>query len=116
ISSSGNIPSELGAMRNLESLWLCDNQLSGKECVNTVLPLFQYVSPPTYFGTDVSAQPPWLDACSRTYETSPNFPLAGLRHCSGHVPASLGQLTSLQRIELDGNRLVGEYPPWNRCA
>ena len=78
---SGSIPSELGNLANLESLWLNDNQLSG--------------SIPPELGN--------LDNLDYLYLYN--------NRLSGSIPSELGNLANLHWLSLSYNQLSGSIPP-----
>ena len=77
---SGEIPSELGGLSNLEELYLNDNQLSGEI-------------------------PSTLGSLSSLIELYLNDNLL-----SGEIPSELGNLTNLTKLQLWDNELSGEIP------
>ena len=101
---SGSIPSELGNLANLESLWLNDNQLSG--------------SIPSELGNLDNLRTLWLN----DNQLSGSIPselgnLANLEslwlndnQLSGSIPSELGNLANLESLFLDDNRLSGSIP------
>ena len=76
----GEIPSELGSLPNLETLYLYDNQLSGEI--------------PSELGSLSNLE--WLYLFSN--------------QLSGEIPAELGSLANLELLILNDNRLSGEIP------
>ena len=88
MSLNGSIPAELGGLSALSDLRLARNQLSG-------------------------AIPPELGSIGATLTTlqlsGPN-PLPTGIGLSGSIPPQIGNLTSLQYLWLDGNRLTGPIP------
>ena len=77
---SGQIPSELGSLSNLRSLFLGGNQLSGP------------IPPELGSLTNLEHLTLWDN------------------ELTGEIPAELGSLTNLQSLGLGGNRLTGEIP------
>ena len=78
---SGPIPSSLGSLSSLRSLYLAQNELGG--------PI-----------------PPSLGNLSNLESL-----LLSWNELSGPIPPSLGNLSNLQNMRLDGNRLSGSIPP-----
>ena len=77
---SGGIPPELGDLTNLQLLWLYTNRLSG--------------GIPSELGDLTNLQLLWLHA----------------NRLSGPIPPELGDLTNLQELSLNSNELSGEIP------
>ena len=78
---TGEIPPELGALANLESLSLLRNGLTGEI--------------PPELGALASLE--WL--------------YLGVNDLTGEIPSELGALANLERLYLANNRLTGEIPP-----
>ena len=78
---TGPIPPQLGALANLQQLWLGGNQLTG--------PI------PPQLGMLANLE--WLRL--------------GGNQLTGHIPPELGSLTNLWRLELHRNQLTGPVPP-----
>ena len=74
---TGEIPSELGSLVNLRTLWLNDNQLSGEI-------------------------PPELGSLSSLEKLVLSY-----NELTGEIPASLASLANLTLLELAGNQLTG---------
>ena len=78
---AGHVPPEIGALSNLEFMWLSSNDLTG--------PI-----------------PPELGDLSSLRDLALND--NGL---TGSIPAELGNLSGLEALRLDGNDLTGSIPP-----
>ncbi len=101
---SGQIPSDLGDLSNLEYLTLRDNQLSGNI--------------PSELGNLSNLKNLWLNNNSlmgsipSELGNLSNLTLLELGHnrLSGNIPPELGNLTSLKSLSLDRNQLSGPIP------
>ncbi|MDQ1355380.1 MAG: hypothetical protein QG657_5690, partial [Acidobacteriota bacterium] len=101
---SGSIPSELGNLSNLDSLYLDNNQLSG--------------SIPSEFGNLSNLKWLWMSG----NQLGGNIPsqlgnlsnLLGIflfgNQLNGSIPAELGNLSNLQQLWLHNNQLSGNIP------
>ena len=78
---AGAIPAELGNLANLQSLWLRDNQLTGQI--------------PAELGNLSNLQYLWLHENQLT----------------GEIPVELGNLSTLLWLYLNDNQLTGQIPP-----
>ncbi len=101
---SGVLPSELGDLTRLETLWIGGNQLSG--------------SLPSWLGDLTNLQnlqlasnnfsgslPSWLGDLTNLQDLRLQY-----NQLSGSLPSSLGDLIRLQRLYLHGNDFSGELP------
>ena len=77
---TGEIPTELGSLANLQELVLYNNQLTG--------------GIPTELGSLANLR--WLELFNN--------------QLTGEIPAELGNLANLQQLDLGGNQLTGEIP------
>jgi len=101
---SGSIPSEIGQLVNLVSLYLFDNQLSGT--IPAELGQLTRLSALDLSGNQLSGSiPPELGQLAR---------LSGLdlseNRLSGTIPVELGQLGNLDFLDLSDNPLTGALP------
>ncbi len=103
---TGEIPTELGSLSNLQVLKLNGNQLTGEI--------------PTQLGSLSNLQELWLNnnVLTGTIPTQLGS-LSDLEELhlwgnqlTGTVPTELGSLTKLQVLGLGGNKLTGEIPTW----
>ena len=79
---TGQIPSELASLSNLEVLALSSNQLTG--------PI-----------------PTWLASLTNLREL-----YLGRNQFTGQIPSELASLSNLERLSLSGNQLTGSVPSW----
>ncbi len=101
---TGEIPSSLASLTNLETLTLHHNQLSG--------PI------PPSLGTLTNLEELYLASSQLTGEIPSSLAsLTNLRNLilydnelSGSLPPWLGTLTNLEELRLDGNPLTGPFP------
>ena len=77
---TGSIPSSLGSLANLKTLWLADNHLTG--------------SIPSTLGSLTNLGELWLQE----------------NELVGSIPSSLGNLTNLEILRIESNNLVGSIP------
>ena len=98
---SGEVPSELGNLSNLEWLWLQRNQLSG---VPSELGSLSNLESLDLSGNQLSGVPPELGSLSNLE----SLDLSG-NQLSG-VPPELGNLSNLTHLYLSDNQLSGEVP------
>ena len=126
---SGNIPSELGNLTNLQDLYLCINQLSGNipsELGNltNLRNLYLYSnqlsgSIPSQLGNLTNLRDLYLYSNQLSGNIPPELGnLANLaildldsNQLSGSIPSELGNLTKLQDLHLSSNQLSGSIPP-----
>ena len=100
---SGEVPSELGSLSNLEWLWLQRNQLSGE-----IPPELGNLSNLTHLylqDNQLSGVPPELGNLSNLERLN----LSG-NQLSGEIPPELGNLSNLTHLYLQDNQLSGEVP------
>ena len=111
---TGEIPSELGRLQNLETLQLQSNQLTGEipselgQLTNLSGKLWDVLVP----GLNLSAN-------QLTGEIPPELGqlrnLLGLNlstnQLTGEIPSELGRLTNLSDLNLSSNQLTGKIPP-----
>ena len=125
---AGTLPSELGYLANLVTLWLADNQLSGSiptelgnlsNLASLSLGSNQLAGPiPTEIGNLANLTTLWLGNNRLTGSIPTQLGnLANLEYLSlysnrltGSIPAELGNLSNLRRLGLDSNRLTGSIP------
>ena len=102
---TGEIPTELGSLANLEELWLSENQLTG-EIPAEIGSLSNLVELILWGNRLTGAIPPELGSLS-------NLEVLSLttNQLTGEIPAELGSLSNLTRLFLWGNQLTGEIPP-----
>ena len=101
---TGEIPTELGSLSNLQGLSLWGNQLTGEI--------------PTGLGGLSNLQGLWLQGNQLTGEIPPELgSLANLQGLSlwdnqltGEIPPELGGLSNLERLSLSNNQLTGVLP------
>ena len=101
---SGEIPSELGSLANLEGLWLIGNQLRGEI--------------PSELGSLANLQSLRLSDSRLSGEIPAelgnlsNLETLRLAHnqLTGGIPSELGSLANLQELYLSGNQLTGCLP------
>ena len=102
---SGEIPSELGGLANLQRLNLSGNQLSGEipsELGGLANLLWLHL-----YGNQLSGEiPSELGGLANLQQLS----LHG-NQLSGEIPSELGGLANLQQLSLDRNQLSGGIPP-----
>ena len=101
---SGEIPSELGNLTNLEWLFLASNQLSGE--IPSELGNLTSLTRLLLAGNQLSGEIP-SELGNLTSLTG--LLLAG-NQLSGEIPSELGNLTSLTELVLNDNQLSGEIP------
>ena len=101
---SGEIPSELGGLSNLEELYLNDNQLSGEipSDLGNLSNLTVLDLPGNEFTGEI---PPELGGLSSLTVLS-----LARNELSGEIPSELGNLTNLTELYLHENQLSGEIP------
>ena len=101
---SGEIPAELGSLTNLEELRLNSNQLSGE--IPSELGSFANLQGLHLDGNQLSGEiPAELGSLTNLEELRLNS-----NQLSGEIPSELGSLANLQGLHLDGNQLSGEIP------
>ena len=125
---TGEIPTELGSLANLQELWLGGNQLTGE--VPTELGSLANLQSLSLWGNQLTGeiltelgslanlQELWLGGNQLTGEILTELgSLANLQVLSlsqnqltGPIPTELGGLANLQRLSLWGNQLTGEIP------
>ena len=101
---TGEIPTELGSLANLQGLYLYNNQLTGEI--------------PTELGSLANLQELYLSENQLTGEIPKELgSLANLQglylynnQLTGEIPTELGSLANLKNLDLGGNQLTGEIP------
>ena len=101
---TGEIPTELGSLANLTGLSLSDNQLTGE--IPTELGDLANLEELYLWGNQLTGEIP--------AELGSLANLTGLwlsdNQLSGEIPSELGSLTNLTRLRLQDNELTGEIP------
>ena len=101
---SGPLPSTIGNLTNLNTLWLQSNQISGS--IPTTIGNLTNVFQLSLFGNQLTGSIP----TEVGNMTSLQFLYLGVNQLSGTIPASLGNLTVLNYLELASNQLTGSIP------
>ena len=101
---SGEIPEELGSLRNLAGLFLNDNQLSGEipEELGSLPNLAGLFLHNNQLSGGIPAELGGLTNLARLFLND--------NQLSGEIPAELGGLTNLEILSLSSNRLTGCVP------
>ncbi|CAM9987115.1 unnamed protein product [Ectocarpus sp. 6 AP-2014] len=101
---TGQIPKELGDLSELKELWLSDNQLTGP--IPPALGKLPALQGLYLQGNQLSGPiPPGLGKLAALQHLT----LQG-NHLSGLIPKELGALSELEKLFLGGNRLTGIVP------
>ena len=93
IVSAGEIPASVGQLTNLTELSLGGNQLCGKELPNLAAKLCCAIL---------------LPDCFLLWFADPTVISRDADAAAGEIPASMGQLTNLTTLYLEGNQLSGK--------
>ena len=102
---TGEIPPELGALANLESLSLLRNGLTGE--IPPELGALASLESLSLLRNGLTGEiPPELGALA-----SLEWLYLGVNDLTGEIPSELGALANLERLYLANNRLTGEIPP-----
>ena len=101
---SGSIPTELGQLTNLQTLYLGQNQLSGS--IPTELAQLTNLRYLDLFGNQLSGSIPTELAQLINLQSLYLFN----NQLSGSIPTELAQLTNLQELYLNGNNFSGCIP------
>ena len=110
---SGEIPSELGNLTNLDRLNLSFNMLSGSipSELGNLTNLTRLNLSQNRFSGEIPPELGNLTNLERLYlRDSPISPWAHPSHLSGEIPSELGNLTNLTELDLRGHQLSGEIP------
>ena len=101
---SGEIPTELGNLSNLQSLYLNYNQLTGE--MPTELGNLSNLETLDLGGNQLSGEMPTeLGNLSNLEEL-----WLGTNQLTGEMPTELGNLSSLEQVGINDNQLTGELP------
>ena len=101
---SGGIPTELGNLSNLRSLYLNYNQLSGE--IPTELGNLSNLGTLDLGGNQLSGEMPTeLGNLSNLEEL-----WLGTNQLTGEMPTELGNLSNLEQVGINDNQLTGELP------
>ena len=101
----GPVPPEVGALSDLEWLWLSGNQLTGS--IPPGLSNLSNLTGLLLSDNQLSGQiPSWLGSLSNLEVLH-----LGGNQLIGPIPAELGDLSHLRRLELGINQLAGPIPP-----
>ena len=101
----GPVPPEVGALSDLEWLWLSGNQLTGS--IPPGLSNLSNLTGLLLSDNQLSGQiPSWLGSLSNLEVLH-----LGGNQLIGPIPAELGDISHLRRLELGSNQLAGPIPP-----
>ena len=101
---TGEIPTELGSLSNLETLSLGGNQLTGE--IPTELGNFSNLETLDLGGNQLTGEIPTELGNFSNLET---LNLGG-NQLTGEIPTELGSLSNLETLDLGGNQLTGDIP------
>ena len=101
---SGEVPSELGSLSNLESLNLSSNELTGT--IPAELGSLSKLQGLSLWGNQLTGPvPTWLGSLANL-----RYLYLNSNQLSGPIPTELGSLSKLQGLFLSGNQLTGCIP------
>ena len=101
---SGEIPSSMGSLTNLEELWLADNQLTGE--IPPELGNFANLDELYLWGNELTGEIP-VELGTLANLTSLSL---SQNQLTGAIPTELGSLANLEELYLWGNELTGMIP------
>ena len=101
---SGEIPSSMGSLTNLEELWLADNQLTGE--IPPELGNLANLDELYLWGNELTGEIP-VELGTLANLTSLSL---SQNQLTGAIPTELGSLANLEELYLWGNELTGMIP------